>query len=362
MKRLATGIYADAYSIQAIVNAAGGRKTKRFPHDASLVDIKRWRTATKAKLDKLALRRPKPRTTATLRADVKVYLKTVTVVDWKTRRSELEAWLALYRDRPRWTLTLDDVRAAVKTWQTEGRLLRIVDGKEVRRPYAAWTIRHRVNALRDLYHALDGADEPTPCDGLQLPRPPQTTPVFVTPKTILRVAAKLKEIATHPYRKKRKGLNVRAEIRKTRARFLVLATTGARPIEVMRTERADVSLEQRLWSIRTAKGGVGRVLRLNTPEMLRAWRAFIAADAWGFYDRTRHARRLRQAGWPTGVRPYALRGTWGMEISRRGADLADIQQLMGHADLETTRAYYVPAEASRLAAATKATAGRLRWK
>jgi hypothetical protein len=35
---------------------------------------------------------------------------------------------------------------------------------------------------------------------------------------------------------------------------------------------------------------------------------------------------------------------------------------MGHADIRTTRAYYVPAEHSRLAQATKATAGRLRWK
>jgi integrase len=362
VKKLSTGIYADAYSIQAIVNAAGGRKTKRFAHDTSLVDIKRWRTKTKAKLDALASRRPKHRAAGTLRADVKLYLKTTTVVDWKTRRSELEAWVQEYGGLPRWKLTLEHVRAAVRKWQTEGRLLRTEDGKALRRPYAAWTIRHRVHALRDLYHVLDGRDEdgrfePTPCDGLKLPRPPETTPVFVTPATILQVAQRLDELAADPHHSAEPD-----DIRKTRARHLVLATCGARPCELMRALPTDVDLKVRLWPVRTAKGGIGRVLRLNTPDMVRAWRTFIAADAWGSFDTSLHAKRVRRAGWPKGVRPYALRGTWGMEISRSGADLADVQQLLGHADIRTTRAYYVPAEDSRLAKATRATAGRLRWK
>lgn len=344
LKRLSTGIYADAHSIQAVVNGAAGRKTKRFPHGTPLADIKHWRNATKVALEAIARRRPRRQTRGTLRADVKAYLIRITIASWKSRRSDIEAWVALYGDRARHTLTLDDVRAAVRLWQTDGRVVgRDENGQEVRRPFAAWTIRHRVNALRDLFHALDGEDAPTPVDGLRLQRPPDTTPVFITPKTIVDVAKKLRD-------------------RKTRARHLVLATTGARPVELARARPGDVDLKVGLWPVRTAKGGVGRVLRLNTPEMLAAWRAFIAADAWGTYDTSLHAKRLRRAGWPDGVRPYALRGTWGMELSRRGADLADIQQLLGHADPRTTRKFYVPPEESRLAAATKATAGRLKWK
>lgn len=357
MKRLSTGVYADAYSIQAVVNGAAGRKTKRFPHGTSLVEIKRWRNEEKVRLDALARRRPHADRRGTLRADVRAHGQTHV-----RRPSDLEPWVALYGDLPRYRLTLDQANEAVRTWRTRGRAVGTdAAGEDIWRPYAAWTIRHYVHALRQLYHGLDGAGAPTPVDGLKLGKPPQTTPVFVAPKVIQDVARRILGLEKeHPghHRRCEHG----HELRKTRARFMVLATTGARPIELARALPADVELEHELWSIRTAKGGVGRVLRLNTPEMRAAWKAFIAAEAWGEYDRSRHAKRLRRAGWPAGVRPYALRGTWGMELSRRGADLADVQPLMGHADIKTTRTYYVPAEDSRLAKATRATAGRLRWK
>lgn len=363
-KKLATGIYEDARSIQAVVNCAAGRKTRRFPRGTSLLVIRQWRNTTKVRLETLARRRPRRHARGTLRADAKEYLRRVgrTIASWKARRSDVEAWVALYGDRRRHSLTIEDASAAITRWQTEGRVVGTdADGQAIRKPYAAWTIRHRVHALRDLCHALDGADAPTPVDGLKLTKPHGTTPVFVTPATIMAVARKILQLrCEHPGRQTR--AKHRRELRKTRARHMVLATTGARPCEVARALPADVNLEQRMWPVRTAKGGIGRVIRLNTPEMIAAWKAFTAAEAWGEYDRSRHAKVLRRAGWPAGVRPYALRGTWGMELSRRGVDLADIKDLLGQADIKTTRVYYVPPEDSRLAAATAATAGRLRWK
>lgn len=354
LKKLSTGIYADAYSIQAIVNAAAGRKTKRFPHGTRLVEIKHWRNKEKVRLDALARRTKKPGR-GILRVDVRAAAKTHV-----RRPSDLAPWVTLYGDEPRHVLTIDHAKAAVATWRTRGRVVgQNADGEEVWRPYAEWSIRHFVHALRQLYHGLDGDDGATPVDGLRLGKPPQTTPVFVTPRTIVDVAATLKRIAETPDPRR---THHHADWMQTRARHMVLATHGARPCELVRALPDDVNLTEQIWPIRTAKGGIGRVLRVNTPEMRAAWKAFIAANAWGTYDRSRHAKRVRRAGWPAGVRPYALRGTWGMELSRRGADLADVQPLMGHVDLKTTRVYYVPAEDSRLAAATKATAGRLRWK
>lgn len=50
-KKLATGIYEDARSIQAVVNCAAGRKTRRFPHGTPLREIKQWRNGAKVRLE-----------------------------------------------------------------------------------------------------------------------------------------------------------------------------------------------------------------------------------------------------------------------------------------------------------------------
>ena len=54
---------------------------------------------------------------------------------------------------------------------------------------------------------------------------------------------------------------------KTRARFMVIASTGVRPAELKRAEPADVDLERRVWLVRTAKGGAPRAFWLNDDMM-----------------------------------------------------------------------------------------------
>lgn len=327
------GIYRSTYSFRAIVNTARGRKEKRFPLDTPPAEMKRWREETIGRF--AALRRAQtPRPDAirgSFAADVTRYLAALTIASTKARASDLNAWVVRFGHKPRARITRADVEAALVAWQQPRK-----NGK----PYAPWTLTHRLNALRSFYRWADGPDASTPLEGVTLARPTAGSPVFVSPRTIEAVAKAI----TDP---------------KTRARFLVLATHGVRPSELQRAQPGDVDLRHKVWSVRTAKGGIARVLRLNAPEMRAAWRAYAAADAWGAYDTTQHARRLRKAGWPAGVRPYALRGTWGMELSRRGVDLADIQQLMGHRDQDTTRLYYVPPEDSRLSQATARMAGRL---
>lgn len=324
-RKLPTGIYATPYGFRAIVNRSVGRKEKRFPPDTDLFEMKRWRDEARGKL--AAIPRHNANETAgargTLAADIRRHLKTLTIASIGSRASDLKAWADLHGDLPRRRLTQDHALAAVKGWHDD--------------EYAPWTIWHRVNALRRLFRALDGADAPTPVDGLELRRPSQGHPTYVPPATIAKVA---------------RALKVSGE-RHALARLLVLSTTGVRPIELQRAVPPDVSLSRKVWAVRTAKGGLARVMHLNTADMLRAWRYFVSVDAWGPYDTSHHAKALRRAGWPTDVRPYALRSTWGMELSMRGADLRDIQALMGHEDIETTALYYVPAMDTRLAAATK---------
>ena len=262
------------------------------------------------------------------------------LTSWKSRQSELRAWAALFGQKRRTQITEETVRTAVTTWRTKGRNVGTDDAPKWK-PYAVRTCEHRVAALRHLYHVLDGNDFPTPCDAITFELP-QPKPVYVPTATILTVLDRLTDV-------------------KTKARLMVLAATGVRPAELMRAQPEDVDLVHGIWWIRPAKGGERPPLYLN-PDMRAAIEAFRDAGAWGPYDTSTHAKLLYAAGWPRTVRPYAVRGTFGMELSKRGADLADIQQLMGHRDQKTTRAYYVPPEQSRLAAASRSIGKRFGWK
>jgi integrase len=208
-----------------------------------------------------------------------------------------------------------------------------------------------VTALRSLYHELDGNDAPTPCDGIKPLTVAKVPPQIIAPQTINVVLANLE----------RQAEAGRPHAAKDRARFMVLASTGKRPCEIMRAEPGDVDLRRRVWVARDAKGGFSPGAYLND-EMVLAWEAFILADAWGPYKTTHFCRRLRLAGWPKGVRPYNLRHSMWIEASERGTDLADIQAGAGHKQIATTRRHYVPVLNSRLQRLSQGLDGRLSWK
>lgn len=347
IRKLSKGIYLDRYGIRAVVDVAAGRDEARYHRDTPLDDVKRWREETIVRLKALARRRPSR--AGTLRLDAARYLalpQIKALASWKARRSELDAWVAELRDRPRGSITEADVRAVVAKWLSVdgGRLIGSRGGAPGRRPYSVRTCEHRVATLRHLFHVLDGPDVITPCDGIAFTLPP-TRPVLVTPAVIRHVFSQL--VPKYP---------------QTAARHAVLSSTGARAAELMRANPLlDVNLRARLWVVRTAKGGEARTLWLND-DAVAAWRYFIKVGAQGHYDTSTHAKRLYKAGWPKFVRPSNTRATFGMEVSRRGADLHDVQQLLGHRDAKTTRAFYVPPIDSRLAAAARSVGRRFRWK
>ena len=166
---------------------------------------------------------------------------------------------------------------------------------------------------------------------------------FSSPKTFRTVAANLTDA-------------------KTRARFMVIASTGVRPAELKRAEPADVDLERKAWIVRTAKGGEPRAFWLNE-DMVGAWKAFIAADAWGQFDGSDYAKALYAAGWPKDVRPYQARHSMALELGERGIDLADVSAVLGHRQIATTRKHYAPVLVSRLKDASERMAGRFGgWK
>jgi integrase len=319
------------------------QRERRFVVGTKARVIRDWKAAIRAKLEKrIPAASDRAVQLGTLKADAGRYYPLIGhLADWVTRRSEIRAWLPLIGDRFRHTLTREDVLTARGIWKAAG--------------VAHRTINNRVSAMKDLYKKLDGDDAPTPCDSVRMLTPPRTPVQRINPATINTVIANLAERAT---RLDRRGRPPKHAL-KDRARLMVVASTGKRPCEVERAVPNDVSLEQRVWGVRDAKGGWSEGVYLND-EMLIAWRAFIAAEAWGpFGDKFAH--RLRAAGWPEGVRPYNNRHMAWITASELGADLADIQVGAGHRNQRTTREHYVPVLNSRMQRLSELMDGRFGW-
>jgi site-specific recombinase XerD len=332
-RRVATGIYRDRYGYAARVWCGGLVVERRFPKDATLREMKAWQDHTRA----IARQRQPARERGTLAADVERYLNQMRhLASWIERRAHLRAWLPRLGRLRRFRITREHVQAHISRWAEAG--------------VAPKTIWHRVQALRHLYRTLDGRRVVTPCDDVSLPALPRHVPVVVSPEVVRRVEAELRA-------RERRGLLRDA---KTRARFMVLATTGRRPSELMRAQPEDVDLERRVWAVRDGKGGWSAGIYLND-DMLTAWRLFLAAQAWGSFNTGSFARCLRAAGWPSGVRPYHLRHSIGLALSEHGADLADVAAFLGHTRTSTTRRHYVPVLGSRLEALSRALDGRFGW-
>jgi integrase len=83
--------------------------------------------------------------------------------------------------------------------------------------------------------------------------------VAVPHATIAAVAAQLEE-------HERRGWLRSA---KTRARFMVLASTGKRPSELMRAQPHDVDFVRRVWTVRDGKGGWSPGIYLNDDMLHR---------------------------------------------------------------------------------------------
>lgn len=332
-KRIGDGIYDDEVNYTATVHVRGaGFREKRFPLGTPLEAVKAWRETERIRLLAAAKRGTLP---GTFGRDAERYLKDFTqhLVSKTARKVEVNAWNAIFKDRPRGRITTADVAAARNTWLAQKK--------------SPKTINNRVDTLRHLYRCLDGKRAWTPCDDLE-PLDVHKTPIHVVSDDVIaKVDQKLQQ------------LEQQRAIRspKTRARFRVLVSTGRRPSEVMRTEPGDVDLDRRIWIPRDGKGGFSPGLYLND-DMLPAWRFFAEVNAWGSYDTFEFAQRIRKAGWPKHIRPYQARHTVGITLSERGVDLDDVGSMMGHKRRETTRRHYVPVLNSRMQRASEALEGR----
>jgi integrase len=335
-RKIEQGIWADQYGFAAIKTESGIRREKRFPPNTPMKAMRDWRTAQGQILARTA---PVKAPRGTLLHDVDAYLRQVAhLTSAPELRSVLKAWTARLGHLSRYRITPKHLRDAIVAWT----------GAQV----APKTINNRLNALRALYHVLDSPRAWCPVDDVQLLSVPRQPTTYVTPEIIRATYAGLLE-------QERKGY---LRDSKTRARFMVLASSGVRASELMRAVPGDIDLDRRVWLTRDGKGGfrAGGGVYLTT-DLLAAWRVYMAADAWGEFNTGSMARALRTAGWPKGVKPYQLRATVGLAMSEGGIDLADISASMGHSRVQTTRSHYVSVLGSRVQSAFESIDARIGW-
>ena len=211
---------------------------------------------------------------------------------------------------------------------------------------AGTTIARRVAALRSFYRheQLLGRRGDNPAAALTLPRRARTLPRTLSAGEVERLI----EAAT--------GTTPRTL--RDRALVELLYGAGLRVSEAVGLDKAVVDLDDRLVRV-TGKGDKERVVPLGRPAV-EALRRYLARGRPHLDSRHRPElflnakggaltragaflilRRLAaEAGLePARVHPHLLRHSFATHLLEGGADLRSVQEMLGHADLSTTKLY-----------------------
>ena len=113
-----------------------------------------------------------------------------------------------------------------------------------------------------------------------------------------------------------------------------------------RLKPADFHLAAPVPYVNVPRGKAGRLPAIPlVDEALRAIHDFLAADAFGPWSTQSANKAIHTAAKQAQRQPftvYQIRHSFATWLRHAGADLADVQDLYGHADAATTRIYATP--------------------
>ena len=220
------------------------------------------------------------------------------------------------------------------------------------RELAASSVAGRLAAIRSLYrHALrNGRIETDPLAGVRAPRRPSRLPRVLSIDEAASLVTAPRRLRSHD----------EALARRDASMLELLYATGMRISELAGLTLDRVDLERRRLRV-TGKGNKERQLLFGTPAAaaLRGYlaegRPILAArgtagnaavylNANGAPLSARGARLVlerwvRAAGAPKRTSPHTLRHSFATHLLEGGADLRVVQELLGHANLQTTQIY-----------------------
>lgn len=210
------------------------------------------------------------------------------------------------------------------------------------------SVARHVVALRMFYRylQLEGALVDNPVELVGTPRLWERMPRVLAPEQVERLLA-----APRP----RDALALR-----DRALLELMYATGCRASEVSHLKLADVHLEERFCRC-LGKGSKQRLVPLGgraveaIDEYLRQQRPALVADGAedpGWLIVSRRGRRLRReaiwevvkkyarrCGISPDIGPHTLRHSFATHLLAGGADLRQVQEMLGHASIRTTQIY-----------------------
>jgi len=251
-----------------------------------------------------------------------------TIESYQTRLLPLQR---RHPDTPIADITTDNLRAIIADLYAD------------RSPH---TVHGHIRALKRFFRwlAAEGIIQQNPADRIRLPRLPQSPPKAIADDDLRRL---LHAAATS---------GTDWERRRNMALILFLADTGCRLGGMLNLRVDDLDLDRRVARVRE-KGGQWRFVFL-LPATARALADYLEARAavagetdalwvahnghplgrWGVRSILR--RLARRAGVRGPVGPHAFRHRFAIHYLLAGGDLASLADLLGHRDVEVTRAYY----------------------
>jgi integrase/recombinase XerD len=216
------------------------------------------------------------------------------------------------------------------------------------KPLGVSTQRNRITTLKHLFAWMGKQRliEANPAADLELPRPEHRLPVDALSRSQVEAVLGVPEI------KDALGLRDRAMLE-------LFYSTGIRRSELARLELSDLNPEKKILRVRKGKGRKDRVAPVGNRALYWVARyldevrpllaqkpdepaLFLSGYGEGFNPEVlgrKVAGYIRQADIHRTGGPHLLRHTCATHMLEGGADIRYIQQLLGHAKLETTAIY-----------------------
>jgi integrase len=317
------GIRRTGSGWQAYVRVRGEFRSKHFPPDTPLVELRRWRDRQAAKRT-LDIDEDEG---GTIGRDAQTYLALVGHLEsFVDRQHAIGQWVkALGATLPRSDITSVVIRRTLEKWRSHG--------------LAAGTLNHRRAALMHLFTVLDGRSVPNPVK--DVPR----YPVSVTPWSLPSLDDAVRAVSAAS----------KDPLNKSRVRLTVLLWTGWPSAQLKRLRPSDVDLAGKrvaLYGRRKGKGTPDVSLPL-LEQAVTAIRAFGQADAWGRFSNSSLHKAMHKGCRRAGVRAfrvYDLRHVFGTLIASIVKDDRVVAELLQHTSVAMTRRYTMSSADARVLA------------